>query len=261
MNDEESHAGMSEHLANWIELEGCFNFRDLGGYQNEAGATMRTGLVFRADGLQRLSDSDLDHLRDVIGLGGVIDLRSNDEVREDGRGAIAEGEIAIHHVPLFPEARSQSGGQRREVPKDLLADMSALYFFMLEAASEPIAQIVHMLSAADTPMVFHCAAGKDRTGVISAVLLSLLGVPRKTIVADYAFSRQNIDLINARLNESESYQRIMDELPEGAYDADPAAMEAFLDKVDGKYGSVLGWAEESGVDERTRGLLQERLLE
>ena len=81
------------------------------------------------------------------------------------------------------------------------------------------------------PLVFHCSAGKDRTGVISAVLLSLLGVPEETIVLDYAFSRQNIDLINARLDSSDTYQKLMTDLPEGAYDADPACMRKFLAKL------------------------------
>ena len=70
----------SDALASWIELEGCFNFRDLGSYTNATGRRMRAGQVFRADGLQRLTEPDLDRLCGEIGLGGVIDLRSSDEV-------------------------------------------------------------------------------------------------------------------------------------------------------------------------------------
>jgi protein tyrosine/serine phosphatase len=140
-------------------------------------------------------------------------------------------------------------------------NMGELYFLMLTAAREPIVQVVKLLADFESPAVFHCAAGKDRTGVISALLLSLLGIPEETIVADYAFSRQNIDRINARLRESATYQRLMDDLPEGAYDADPAAMLLFLDRVRERHGSFSDWAEGAGIDRATRERLAARLLE
>lgn len=251
--------GDSEALASWVELEGCFNFRDLGSYTNRSGQRMRGGQVFRADGLQRLSESDLARLCGDIGLGGVIDLRSSDEVSEDGRGRIEE-HVPIHHVPLFERARSQARADRQEIDTELLANMGELYFVMLQAAREPIVRVVELIAHADTPVVFHCAAGKDRTGVISCLLLSLLDVPEDTIVADYAFSRKNIDAINARLGESETYQKMMHALPPDAYDANPAAIEHFLSKVKSEAGSLVDWAAGAGIDEKTRERLQARLL-
>ena len=73
-------------------------------------------------------------------------------------------------------------------------------------------RVIRILAESDRPHVFHCAAGKDRTGVISALILSLLEVPRETIVSDYAFSRRNLDQVNARLRSSSTYQDLMDEL-------------------------------------------------
>ncbi|MGH0035093.1 MAG: tyrosine-protein phosphatase [Myxococcota bacterium] len=245
-------------LASWVELEGCFNFRDLGGYRTRDGRRLRTGRVFRSDGLQSLTGSDLDHLCGTLGLGEVIDLRSRDEVDEDGTGAIAE-RTRIHPIPLFE--RTRSGGASGDLPRQMPASMGDLYFIMLSVAREPIVRVVELLAEVEAPVVFHCAAGKDRTGVISALLLSLVGVPEETIVADYAFSRQNIDLINARLNASETYQRLMSDLPEGAYDADPAAMRHFLERVAREHGSMRGWAEAAGVGESTRERLARRLLD
>ena len=74
-----------EHLADWVELEGCFNFRDLGSYHTASGQQMRSGLVYRSDGLQHLSAGDLEKLRSELGLKVVIDLRSPLEVEEIGR--------------------------------------------------------------------------------------------------------------------------------------------------------------------------------
>lgn len=247
-----------EVLASWVELEGCFNFRDLGGYQTSEGRRFRTGLVFRSDGLQFLTPADLAKLRDEIGLASIIDLRSTLEVNEAGCGAIAE-QTTRYSLPLFPEA----GGDRAQALEnfEMPSDMGELYYLMLMGAQKPIVEVVRLLADFDAPAVFHCAAGKDRTGVISALLLSLLGVPDDTIILDYAFSRQNIDRINARLDSSGTYQKLMHDLPEGAYDADPACMEKFLAKLRETYDSAEGWAEASGIDEATRERLAHRLLE
>lgn len=230
-------------LASWVELEGCFNFRDLGGYQTADGRQFQTGQVFRSDGLQMLTPADLAKLSGEVRLSHVIDLRSQAEVDEVGCGPIAN-QATIHHIPLFA---GTSGSSDARANFEMPSDMGELYFLMLGFAKEPIADVVRLLAQADSPAVFHCAAGKDRTGVISAVLLSLLGVPDETIVADYAFSRQNIDLINQRLNKADTYQNFMADLPDGAYDADPACMESFLSHVHEAHGSMAGWAEEAGL--------------
>lgn len=246
-----------EHLADWIELEGCFNFRDLGSYKNVDGRHMRSGQVFRSDGLQHLTVPDLLKLRDEIRLSTVIDLRSPVEVEESGCGPIAD-QAEIIPLPLFRQTRSDVATAQPGFT--IPSSMGELYFMMLTFAREPIVEVVRILAQTEQPTVFHCAAGKDRTGVISAVLLSLLGVPEETIVADYAFSRQNIDRINARLDSSDTYQNLMHSMPEDAYDADPAAMEMFLGKVRDEHGGVVAWAEAHGVDEETRCRLEAKLL-
>jgi len=249
--------GDQGQLASWIELDGCFNFRDLGGYRTRDGGQMRTGRVYRSDGLHHLSGGDVDLLCGELQLGLVIDLRSLDEVEEDGVGRIGERAV-VQSLPLFPHARSSKA--RTQAGVDMPSDMGELYYLMLMAASDPIAEVVRMLSSADAPSVFHCSAGKDRTGIISALLLSLIDVPEETIVADYAFSRQNIGQINERLSHSETYQHLMTNLPEGAYDADPAAMESFLARVRHEHGSMGKWAERAGIDTNTREGLKATLL-
>ena len=260
----------SSELASWIELEGCYNFRDLGSYQTADGRRMVPGRVYRSDGLQHLKEADLARLCDELRLAVVIDLRSQDEVEEDGLGLIAD-RAKIHPVPLFSNARggsrsSSSGAEARGdleaagMPLEMPSNMADLYYVMLVAAREPIVRVVSLLAELDVPAVFHCSAGKDRTGVISAILLSILGIPEDTIIADYAFSRQNIDLINQRLGESQSYQRFMHELPDGAYDADPEAMRAFLARVAREHGSMAGWAAEAGIDEAMQSAIRNRLL-
>lgn len=246
--------GELEVLATWIDLDGCFNFRDLGGYRTADGRHFRTGIVFRSDGLHLLSAADLEKLAKEIKLGHVIDLRSQEEVEEVGRGAIAD-QTETHHVPLFAGVSARSD-KKFEMPED----MGDLYFMMLTFGEQPIVEVIRLLSEVREPAVFHCAAGKDRTGVISAVLLSLVGVPEETIVADYAFSRQNLDRINERLGQADTYQRFMNDLPEGASDADPACMEGFLSRVRDRHGSMDGWAKQAGLDEALIERLRQKLL-
>ena len=114
-----------------IPLEGCFNFRDLGGYPTRDGAHVRWRRMFRADGLQSLTEEDVQHLRDELHLQDIIDLRSTAELTNDGRGRLAETSIRFHHVPFF------DGDTKAQAPP---ADMTldTMYLGMIERATDPI---------------------------------------------------------------------------------------------------------------------------
>jgi protein-tyrosine phosphatase len=237
-----------------IELDGCLNFRDLGGYPTRTGKTIRWAQVFRSDALHLLSDHDVTRLRLELCIGDVIDLRSTDELEMDGRGRLAAEPIRFHHVPLF-DAGIQ---QRRDLPEPMnLADR---YFLLAEYAMDPIARVITTLAVTATPAVYHCAAGKDRTGVISAVLLGLLDVDDEIIVADYALTQENLDQIIDRLMATEGYQAMLAALPPDTLHAEPETMSTLLNRVRAKYGSMRGYARAAGVSEDTIGQLQERLV-
>ncbi len=150
------------------------------------------------------------------------------------------------------------GEERAEDPREFVPELSAPSLRGGRAARPRRAARSAESSA---PIVFHCAAGKDRTGVISALLLSLLGVPRETIVMDYALSRQNLEQINARLSTSPTYQDFMASLPPDAYEAEPATMEGFLDRVAREHGSMQEWAAGVGIGPDIVAGLRARLLE
>jgi protein-tyrosine phosphatase len=238
-----------------VTLEGCLNFRDVGGYPTAGGRRVRWRQVFRSDALHRLTSTDVVHLRDELGVGCIVDLRSSAELRSDGRGALAAEAIAFHHIPLFdghiarPEAWS---GQ------PTLADR---YVLLAEFAKEAIARVLRVLAATDRPAVYHCAAGKDRTGVISAVLLALLGVPDEVIVADYAATQENLDAIVERLLETEGYQTMLAALPPDTMHAEADTMVAFLNGIRKRYGSMRAYAVAAGLDEETVERLVARLVE
>jgi protein tyrosine/serine phosphatase len=108
--------------------------------------------------------------------------------------------------------------------------------------------------------VYHCAAGKDRTGVISAVLLGVLGVRDDVIVADYAATQENLDAIVERLLETEGYQTMLAALPPDTMHAEADTMVAFLEGIRARYGSMRGYARDAGLEDQTVERLVERLV-
>jgi len=239
-----------------VVLEGCLNFRDLGGYAARDGRCVQRGRLYRSDALHLVTASDITILRDKLGIGTIVDLRSSQELHSEGRGPLAELPIRFHHVPLVdgftlrPEARTQASLQ--------LADR---YFLLAEFAKERIASALEALAASDAPAVYHCAAGKDRTGVLSVVILGILNVPDETIVADYALTAEALEAIQERLLQSEGYQSILAALPPDTMHAEAETMIRLLQKVRERYGSMRDYAGAAGVGSATLRRLEERLLE
>lgn len=239
-----------------IELEGCFNFRDLGGYPTADGRRVRWRQLFRSDALHHLTERDLSRLTGELDIRDVLDLRSSGELTLEGVGLLSRGPARHHHLPLFD---GDVSGEGRAAAADIsLADR---YFLMAEYARAPIAKVLVTLASSGGPAVYHCAAGKDRTGVISAVLLSLLGVRDEVVVADYAASQENLDSIVERLMSSEGYQDMLSALPPDTLHAEPDTMVALLERLRERYGSMEGYARDIGVPDGAVARLRERLLE
>lgn len=238
-----------------IDLEGCLNFRDLGGYPTDHGRRVRWRRLFRSDALHLLTPADVARLRDELGVRDVVDLRSTAERRGGGPEPLAGSSVTVHHVPLYDgETRS---GEGMGAPFSL-ADR---YFLLAEFAQDKIARVVRLLADVDGAAVYHCAAGKDRTGVISAVLLGVLGVRDEVIVADYAATRENLDAIVERLMGTRGYQTMLEALPPDTLHAEPETMLALLAKVRERYGSMRGYARAAGLEDAVLARLEARLLE
>ena len=194
---------MAETLDRMIALEGAVNFRDLGGYGAGEGTQTRWRTLFRADGLGELTETDLSVLRQ-LGIRTVIDLRSGSEL-ERGRFDVEAHPVAFHHFPFIDELPDAQDFDRRP------GLLGTQYLEIVRDAGSQILAALEVLAAPDAlPAVFHCTAGKDRTGVLSAVVLSLLGVDEPTVVADYALSGAAMLRLRAKL---------IAEVPRGPRDA------------------------------------------
>jgi protein-tyrosine phosphatase len=237
-----------------IALEGAVNFRDLGGYATLDGRRTRWRVLFRADGLSELSQTDFSVMRD-LGIRTVVDLRSGHEV-EQSRFDVEAHPVDFHHFPFINQLPDVEQWDRRP------GLLGAQYKEMLDDAAPQIIGALEVLTAADSrPAVFHCTAGKDRTGLLSALVLSLLGVPEETVVADYALSGEAMERLRAKLivKYPDSKDTISD--IDEVFSANPANMVELFAYLRERYGSVTEYAGAVGVPDAVVARLREELLE
>ncbi|PZU40124.1 MAG: protein-tyrosine-phosphatase [Microbacterium sp.] len=178
-----------------ITLSAPVNLRDLGGIP-VAGGTLRPGLAVRADDLSMITEADAVTLTER-GLSSVIDLRSSGEVALTGRGPLAGLPVAYHHLPLMADIGE---GMPREGLRAFTHEaMGRMYVRMVEGAAPQLATALTVIALAPGATAFHCAAGRDRTGVVAALLLLALGATDDDIVEDYARTEPNMSAINERM--------------------------------------------------------------
>ena len=237
-----------------IALEGAVNFRDLGGYATLDGRRTRWRVLFRADGLSELSQTDFSVMRD-LGIRTVVDLRSGHEV-EQSRFDVEAHPVDFHHFPFIDQLPDVEQWDRRP------GLLGAQYKEMLVDAAPQIIGALEVLTAPDSrPAVFHCTAGKDRTGLLSALVLSLLGVPEETVVADYALSGEAMERLRDKLivKYPDSRDTITD--IDEVFSANPANMVNLFAYLRERYGSVSEYAVTVGVPDAVVARLREELLE
>jgi hypothetical protein len=260
-------------VVRWIDLDGLANLRDLGGLPTGSGDLVQAGRLLRSDNLQTLTEHDIATLLE-IGLSDVIDLRSEYEAESEGPGPLTrDPRVVIHQHSFFREWREGVGedkdDHRPEVmpeealpwvdlePSVELADpISSIYLSYVLDRPDSVLAALREISAAPGATLVHCAAGKDRTGTLVAVALSLVGVEREAVIEDYAASTQRVEAVVGRLLASPTYAENLRDRPMASHESRPQTMRVFLDHVDEWYGGVagllgrLGWS--AGDTERLR---------
>jgi len=253
----------------WIELDGVVNSRDLGGLPAGQGQRTARNVLLRSDNLQDLSPADIAKLVDDIGLTTVIDLRSTSEVESEGPSPLDRVAKVEHvHLSVLPEV-----GKRTDVIADALLlrrerdasrypddVMCGHYLGYLEDRPESVVGAVRAIADAPGAALVHCAAGKDRTGVVIALTLSAVGVPAEEVIADYAATDEKIEAILRRLMGSHTYE---EDLKKGTIDRHrPRAetMKSFLEQVQERYGGVTQWLADHGFGDDDLQRLRAKIL-
>jgi len=243
----------------WVELAGADNIRDLGGLPVTGGGRTRFHRLLRSGTLQDLTADDITHLVKDLGIRTVVDLRLGDEAEREGSALRAVPAVQYLSLPLF------SGGNVRS---DIIADAAEMdivthYLGLLEGSAANILAAVRVFTnPSELPAVFHCAAGKDRTGVLAAVVLDAVGVSGEAIIADYALTAHRMRQISARLLRLQTY-RDMEALTrgiKGAATADEASMARFLDGLSSRYGGGAGYLAAHGLDGSELAALRSTLV-
>ncbi len=243
-----------------VPLDGAFNFRDLGGYRGAGGGVTRWGTLFRSDTLHELSTADVATLGSM-GLATIIDLRTPRELEQTGRGPLGPESIAFRHLPVI--TGTEGGGAEGEaVAAPEVDDLTERYLWYLEVGGQALAEALTILGeAASYPLVFHCAAGKDRTGVLAALVLDLCGVAPEDIVADYLITAERMELILGRYRSDPKFEERMARVPAGRFGVEAVTMERFLEVLHGRFGGSEAWARSVGVREASLDGLRSVLLE
>lgn len=236
-----------------VEFERLHNFRDLGGYRSADGRTVRWGTVYRADSLGKLAGADWERFLE-LGIGTVIDLRYPWEIEAKGRVPEADRfryvNLSIEHRP-YDQAEIDPDTDPWRYLADRFAEVT-------EDGAEEIRQVLEELAQAPGPLVFHCTSGKDRTGLIGAFLLTLLGVERADVLADFALTELATERLAADWRAANP-GRVM-KWP--SYGRAPAViMELTLADLEARHGSVHGYlTDRVGLPEGTAERLRSRLL-
>jgi protein-tyrosine phosphatase len=252
--------GVTTFAERLVRFDTCFNFRDLGGYETDDGRRVRWKTLYRADTLHRLDGPDIDLLLD-LGLRSIIDLRSQHELNDHGRFR-HDGGVAVHHLPMIDVV----GGPTRLVeaaPDAPPRSVGEGYVSMADEGRRAIGRAVALLARPDAlPAVFHCTAGKDRTGILAAIVLSAVGVRDEAIVDDYMLTGESRSARNAYLQLNEpDYYAFLTSLPSAVREMHADAIPTLLAWMRARHGSATGFLLANGVDEDSLAALKANLLE
>ena len=264
---------MTVGAANRIKLQGAVNARDVGGLPTADGGTIRSGALIRSASLGHLTEADVSYLVGDLGVRRVVDLRTDIEVDRDGPGPMhAQPDVVIHHLSLYPDTVDRTelpAGPRAEAPDPLPwqgerfatahGPVVAAYLRYLEQRPDSVVAALRAIAEPTGATLVHCAAGKDRTGMVVALALTVAGVSRELIAADYAQTQSQIAAIVGHLARSDLYGFEVGQ-PDKIPPASAALMVAVLEAIDTDLGGVPSWLARHGWTDADTQRLRRKLL-
>ena len=223
----------------YLSIEGCANPRDIGGYPTANGNVTRTGVIFRGDSLHNLPPAGQQALL-RHGVRTIIDLRHPTEVERAPHVFARVAGVQYLHLPLVNDEPGRALSSRTQA-------LHVLYSLLLDGCQPQFRAVLHAIAIAPAPLVVHCTAGKDRTGLVIALILGLAGVPGMTIAADYAVSSRCLSPVLERLQQQVVLAGL--KLPRDAWllEARPETMVQTLASLDRRYGGIEGYVRRIGV--------------
>ena len=238
----------------WLTFDGLANARDVGGLPLEGGGRVRPGVLLRTESLEALTPGDVARLTGELGVVQVLDLRKDEELVASGPGALADAGITVHRLSLIPE----TGRGLPELGADTDPMVGHYLAYLGDRAANVVTGVRRVAERETGATIVHCAAGKDRTGVLVALISSAVGVPRDEVVADYVLSATRIEALFRRWTTGRG-----EPMPTTA-DLDrhrPRAevMQTFLELLDERHGGPVEWLRDNGLTDDELARLRSRL--
>jgi len=237
-----------EQYSRQITFDSIPNFRDLGGYRGRHGHTVVWRRLFRSGELIRMSRHDSIRLNEEIRLHSVIDLRNRTEQQQQKIAILEEIGAKYYNVPFRPGPALSLQTEKELYPS--CSNMGEVYLYRIRQKEfgQQVVEAMKIIAEPDNhPLVFHCGAGKDRTGILAAMVLSVLGVADDDIIEDYILTAPFMNEIRNRLNNDPETSEDIKDLPEFTWEAAPESMALFLSTIKREYGSVKGYLEAQGA--------------
>jgi protein-tyrosine phosphatase len=253
---------MTEKHDRHLRFKSVTNFRDIGGYRTQQGRTIAWRRIYRSGELARLNQEEYDRLTKEIGLTAIVDLRSDFEVKRQGIGLPAGATIKYYNIAFITD-----GGKTADVEAHRYETFTNMGQFYLDIAQNKgfgakIVKALEVIAEPENhPLVFNCAIGKDRTGILAAMLLSSLSVAEKDIIEDYSLSDSYMGELRRALESHGTVPDDVKKMPDFFWRADPASMELFLATLRKEYGSVADYLRHMGCEPSLKERLEKALLD
>jgi protein-tyrosine phosphatase len=244
-----------------IDFDNVLNFRDLGGYKARGGRTIAWRRLFRSGEMHHLTARDAVRLKEELNLKTVLDLRNSKRVVKTGIGLLDGADIQYRKISLT--VVSQESIDNKQDPLWLYKNSGEIYYHLvrLHQYGQRLIEALEIIASPENyPLVFHCNAGKDRSGIVAAILLSALGVADEDVVADYVMTDRYMKAFIDRWNNDPETADVHRNLPEYHLKAMPESMVTFLSALKKEYGSAEGYLNENGADSSLVKRLEKALL-
>jgi protein-tyrosine phosphatase len=252
-------ANMSQSYPRHIQFESVPNFRDLGGYRTHDGCAVAWRRLFRSAACHKMNDRDMARLKQEINPRAVIDLRRPKDPEKDPEVILLK-EIGARHYPIPFSTWPWPGPSKRPDRSAYVNDeakansnatnMGEIYLYRIseQPFGKRLVDALEIIAERENhPLVFHCTAGKDRTGILAAMVLAAMGVVDEDIVEDYTLSAPLMKDIRDRMTSDPDTARGVKDLPDFQWEASAESMAVFLSLLRREYGSADGYLQANGA--------------
>ena len=243
-----------------LKLEGSSNFRDLGGYESSNGMKLKKGLIYRSDSLSYLSKGDIKKIQKV-GIKTVCDFRSDIEMDEYPSPFNSETVPKLNHLPiktLGTQDLKELSTRKGVTSQELADELQEHYVLYVTQHKNTYSKFINTIASGEIPLVFHCFAGKDRTGYGALLFLAIMGVKKEIIIEDYLLTN---DFYKGPII-SEDWRDSSSKLLKPLFEARVDYINAAFNEIYSKYIKIEDFVvKELDVEAKTIDIMKKRILE